>query len=502
MQRRTFLKLGGGAVVASTLSACGGSDQPVQESIPAPAPAPVKTKAVVGWNNVALQAIRTVKPGPPMAARSLAIVHSTMYNAWSAYDALAKPTPQGMLLQRPTAERSPDNKVKTISYAAYAALLDQFPTQKAAFDAHMASLGFDTAASTIDRTTPQGIGAANAASMLAYCHVDGANQLGILAASGTPYADYTGYKPVNPPLVVAQALSVASIVDPDRWQPLTFVDAGGVSRTPGFIAVVWEKVKPFALTSASQFRPTAPAAYGSAAYLAQAEHVLAVQQTLTEQQKVISEYWSDGPSSELPPGHWCLLAQYVSQRDEHGDDEDVKMYFALTAAMADAAIAAWDAKRFYDSVRPITAIRYLMNGQMISGYGPEGPAGGLKLIDGALWTPYQASSFPTPPIAEHVSGHSTFSAAAGAALRGFTNSDLFGASYVKAARSMALEPSLPTADVTLRWATFTEAVDQAGQSRIYGGIHFDNANTAGKQLGEKVGVQALAKARTYWEGTV
>jgi hypothetical protein len=502
MQRRTFLKLGGGAVLGSALSACGGGGNGNELVVLEPTPAPVQTHAVLGWNNVALEAIRTVKPGPQMSARSLAIVHTTMYNAWSAYDPLAKPTAQGLALGRPLAERTADNKVKAISYAAYATLLDQFPTQKAAFDAHMASLGFDPAAVSTDRTTPQGVGAANAANMLSFCHADGANQLGNLTASAVPYADYTSYQPVNPPLVVTQPLALASIVDPGRWQPLTFVDAGGVSRTPGFIGAGWDHVQPFALTSASQFRPAPPAVYGSAEYIAQAEHVLTVQQGLTEQQKVIAEYWSDGPSSELPPGHWCLLAQFVSRRDAHGDEEDVKMFFALTAALADAAIAAWDAKRFYDSVRPITAIRYLMNGKTITAYGPEGPVGGLKQIDGALWTPYQLTTFPTPPIAEYVSGHSTFSAAAGAVLRGFTHGDRFGASYTKPAKSMAVEPGLPAADLTLSWATFTEAVDQAGQSRIYGGIHFDNANVAGKQLGDKVGVQALAKARAYWEGTV
>ena len=63
-------------------------------------------------------------------------------------------------------------------------------------------------------------------------------------------------------------------------------------------------------------------------------------QCVTEQQKVIAEYWSDGPNSELPPGHWCLFAQMVSEHDVHTDDEDVKMFFALSNAVADAGIAA------------------------------------------------------------------------------------------------------------------------------------------------------------------
>jgi hypothetical protein len=99
-----------------------------------------------------------------------------------------------------------------------------------------------------------------------------------------------------------------------------------------------------------------------------------------------------------------------------------------------------------------------------------------------------------------VSGHSTFSAAAAEVLKRFTGSDAFGASYTKQAHSMQLEPTLPFADLTLRWPTFSDAADEAGISRIYGGIHFDNANVAGKDLGRKVGALAFDTAQRYWRG--
>ena len=121
------------------------------------------------------------------------------------------------------------------------------------------------------------------------------------------------------------------------------------------------------MTSLSQFRPSPPAAPGSAEYAAQAQRVIDVQAALTEEQKVIAKHWADGPATETPPSHWCLLAQFISARDSHNDDADVKMFFALTNALFDAGIAAWDAKRAYDSVRPITAIRCLMHGKQIMG---------------------------------------------------------------------------------------------------------------------------------------
>jgi hypothetical protein len=501
MERRTFLKLGAGAFTGSALAACGGGGHDGGTVQPDPQAEPVQTRVVVGWNEAGLQAVRTVKPGPPMAARSLALLHTAMYNAWAAYDAMAVPAGGAPQLRRPDAERTAANKAMAMSYAAHATLVDQFPTQKAAFDSHLATLGFGTAGAAPDSASPQGIAAQLASAMLAVCHQDGANQLGALTAGGVPYADYTGYAPLNRPMVVAEPSPAGSIAAPGRWQPLSYTDASGALKTPAFAGACWQQVKPFALTSASQFRPGPPEAADSAEYARQAQRVVDVQAGLTERQKVIAEYWADGPSSELPPGHWCLFGQYVSRRDGHDDEQDVKMFFALANAVFDAGIAAWDAKRAYDSERPITAIRYLMSGRTIQGYGPQGGAGGPRGIAGEAWMPYQLPTFPTPPFPEHVSGHSTFSAAAAEVLSQFTGSDAFGASYTRPAASLALEPALPAEPVTLAWSTFSEAAEEAGISRIYGGIHFDKANADGQALGRQVGAAVFARARSYWEGS-
>jgi hypothetical protein len=122
-------------------------------------------------------------------------------------------------------------------------------------------------------------------------------------------------------------------------------------------------VTPFALRSAAQFRPDGPTAHvdergrPNRAYVRQARQVLRDSRQLDDRTKSIAAYWWDGPSTELPPGHWCLLAQYVSRRDHHSVDQDAQAVLALTGALLDASIAARDAKRAYDSVRPITAIR-------------------------------------------------------------------------------------------------------------------------------------------------
>lgn len=496
MKRRTLLKLGAGTAVSGALAACGGSNA----GIGAPVAQAPQYKAVIGWTQAALQAVRAVKPGPPMTARSLAVMHTCMYNAWCAYDARALPTRPEQPGRRPPAERTAANKSMAMSFAAWTALVDQFPSEKGAFDAYLKSLGYDPAAASTDPGMPPGLGSAAARVELAYCHGDGANQLGDAAPGGLPYADYTGYAPMNPPMIVGAPTPLDLIPAPDRWQPLTYTDAAGVVRTPAFVGAAWQRVKPFALTAGDQYRPGPPARFGSAEYEEQARRIVEVQAGLSDEQKVIAEYWADGPNSELPPGHWQLHAIHVSERDRHTDDDDVRMFFALSNALSDAAIAAWDAKRAYDSVRPVTAVRYLLHGQTITGYGVLGPAGGLRSIAGESWVPYQPLSFPTPPFPEHVSGHSCFSAAGAEVLRRFTGSDAFGARYTKPAGSMLIEPGVPANDLTLGWASFSAAAEQAGLSRIYGGIHFDNGNSAGRSLGQAVAAQVYAKAQALWLG--
>jgi hypothetical protein len=108
----------------------------------------------------------------------------------------------------------------------------------------------------------------------------------------------------------------------------------------------------------------------------------------------------------------------------------------------------------------------------------------------------------TPPFPEYISGHSTFSAAGAEILKSFTGSDQFGASFTQPAGTSRVEPGLvPKNDVALKWETFTQAADEAGISRRYGGIHFENGDLNGRAAGRLVGAQAWRKAQTYFDGT-
>lgn len=282
--------------------------------------------------------------------------------------------------------------------------------------------------------------------------------------------------------------------------------------------------------------------------------------------RVLAEFWADGPNSETPPGHWNTLANYVTdsglleKRVGGGgpvvDDLewDVKLYFALNSAEHDAACAAWALKRYYDGWRPITAIRYMgqagqcsdptapryhTNGlPLVSGlielataetaieggrhFGfpagsllvktwpgqPGNPAGqhsGVRWMRPEIWMPFQKKTFVTPAFPGFVSGHSTFSRAAAEVLTAFTGSPFFpgGMGTFTAAKNSYLTFELgPSENVQLQWATYFDAADQSGISRIWGGIHPPADDFAGRRVGAEVGRRAWTLTRQYFDGSV
>jgi hypothetical protein len=468
---------------------------------------PRRDSVVVRWNEAALQGVRDSKLGPPMVSRALAILHTCVYDAWAAYDQKAAGTRLGGMLRRPPREHTLSNVEQAISFAAYRAAVDLFPgSTSSVFDPLMVSMGYDAGDHSTDTTTPPGIGNVAARAVLEFRHRDGANQLGDEPGGvpGVPYFDYTGYVPANAPMDLRLPFDPSTVHDPSLWQPLRYLDGGGNLVTPRFIGAQWQRVATFALQPGSLRSSTGPATFGSPEYVAQAQALLDLSAELSDEQKMIAEYWADGPRSELPPGHWNLFAQYVSRRDRHGDREhgverDVKLFFALTNAISDAGCCAWDNKRAFNSVRPITAIRTLFRGQLVRAWG--GPRQGTRLIDGASWFPYQPTTFPTPPFPEYSSGHSNFSAAGAEILTLFTRSDRFGGSVTLPAGSSRVEPgAVPASDLTLSWPTFSEAANQAGISRRYGGIHFEQGDLDARVTGRIAARTAWEKALEYWEG--
>jgi hypothetical protein len=231
---------------------------------------------------------------------------------------------------------------------------------------------------------------------------------------------------------------------------------------------------------------------------------------------------------------------------------DVRLYLALNGALHDAAITAWGIKRHYTSSRPITLIRYMAGKGQSSDpkephYDPEGlplvpglieliteasvkpgqrhahlarhvgeiavrsyrgepsdragEVGGVAFIRALEWIPYQRRTFVTPAFPGFISGHSTFSRAAAEVLTGATGSPYFPnglAEFVAKKNEYLVFEQGPSVDVHLQWASYYDAADQAGQSRLYGGIHITPDDLTGRKLGSLVGSDALAHAETFF----
>lgn len=234
---------------------------------------------------------------------------------------------------------------------------------------------------------------------------------------------------------------------------------------------------------------------------------------------------------------------------------DVKVYLALNGAVHDAAITAWGLKRKYTSSRPITIIRHMAGlGQSTDPGGPSYDPEGLPLVAGTIelitdesaapgqrhhhlrwwkgelalrawrgepgrrddefggvgwiravdWIPYQRRTFVTPAFPGFVSGHSTFSRAAAEVLTRITGSPYFPGGlgeYVAGQNEYLVFEDGPSVEVRLQWASYYDASDQAGQSRLWGGIHVSPDDLVGRELGSLCGVDAADLARTYFEGT-
>ena len=278
--------------------------------------------------------------------------------------------------------------------------------------------------------------------------------------------------------------------------------------------------------------------------------------------RVLAEFWADGPDSETPPGHWFTILNYVSDHPDlvkqfqgQGDilsdlEWDVKAYLALGAAMQDCAIAAWGAKGWYDTSRPVTAIRGMAElGQRTDPTANNFHPGGLPLMPGKIetiqpgdplagafgvnvgkiklwawlgsaainnvdtdfagvgwvlaesWEPYQRPSFVSPPFAGYVSGHSTFSRAAAEVLTAFTGDAYFPGgmgTFLAPANEFLVFEEGPSVDVELQWATYRDASDECSLSRIYGGIHPYFDDVPGRLMGIEIGLDAFDRAATFY----
>lgn len=381
---------------------------------------------VTDWNQIALNTIRSNNTPPPVAARALAMMHGAVYDAVNSID---RSRQSYHTLVTPG---GPSSREAAVAVAACDVLSAIYPSQAAFFvaqaNAQLATIGDATA-----RTNGANVGAQVASSIVSWRATDGAS---------TVVAPYTGG------------------LAPGQWRPAADNPANGALPQ-------WPNVTPFAMTSGNQFRPAAPPALNSAAYATAFNEVKslgsATSSTRTPQQTDIARVWKAGANTVTPPGMWNTIAQQLSSGASLDIADSARLFAQLNVSTADAGIAAWDCKYAFPTWRPIDAIRL------------ADTDGNAATDADTAWLPLLS---PTPNHPTYTSGHSTFSRAAATALQRFFGTDSLA--FIVTNADDAPGVSLP-------YASLNAAANDAGRSRIYGGIHFEFDNVEGQNCGLAIG---------------
>jgi membrane-associated phospholipid phosphatase len=251
-------------------------------------------------------------------------------------------------------------------------------------------------------------------------------------------------------------LEYALTKGPANWVPTNVIAQQQLPLLPK-----WGKNRTFAMPGGATCGLPAPLDYSedkNSAFYKDALEVFTTTRDLTPEQQTIARFWSDDPMlSPTPPGHWIAIALQVLDRDHVGLDKSADVLARLGVTLADSFIGCWETKFQYDLLRPVTYIRRTMDKK---------------------WE----SPINTPPFPEYPSGHSTQSAAAAVVLTAF-----FGDNFAFEDATHAADGLKPRA-----FKSFWAAAEEAGISRLYGGIHFRTAITRGLDQGRCIGAHAVA----------
>ncbi len=364
-----------------------------------------------------------------------------------------------------------------VAQAAHDTLTTLFPSQKASFDRQLAE-DLSTVRGTLPRELGIALGQRAAAAILALRTDDG-------SARSEPR--------VGVDFITGNA--------PGDWRQ------DPISRSPIALGAYWYAVKPFVLASSGQFRVVPPPALGSGEYATAFAEVKAlggdgiVTQTLrTLEQTEIGIFWAyDGtPSLCAPPRLYNQIAVQIA--DQMGTDvvSLARLLALVNTAMADAGIAIWESKYYYELWRPITGIR-----ESDQGTGPTDAGDGNAATIGdptfvPLGAPASNLTGPnfTPPFPAYPSGHAGFGGALFEILRSFYGRDDVAFTFVSDEfNGVTLDhdgnvrPLIPRS-----FASFSEAEEENGQSRIYLGIHWAFDKTQGIAQGRRVAQYVLSHA--------
>ena len=425
--------------------------------------------AVRRWNEIAIDASgfdhanAREQLGPGRASRALAIVHIAMFDV---VNAVVRHYQSYTEVQPP---RGAISLNAAVSQAAHDTLVELFPSQAASFDALLAE-DLDDVRRPYARKNGIVLGQRVAAAILALRVGDG-------SAKPEPRV---GVEHITSDL-------------PGRWRQ------DPISQIPLALGAYWGNCVPFVLQSSSQFRVPPPPDLTSPEYAAAYDEVkrlggdgVTTATERTPDQTHAGIFWAyDGtPSLCAPPRLYNQITVHIADQMGTGAVELARLLALVNVALADAGMAIWDSKYFYDYWRPIGGIR-----ESDPGTGPTGLGDGNDATVGdPAWSPLCAPASNlngpnfTPPFPAYPSGHAGFGGALFQTLRRFYGTDRIRFTFVSDEfngitkdNSGDVRPLLPRS-----FRTLSQAEEENGQSRIYLGIHWSFDKTEGIAQGRQV----------------
>ncbi|MCY2961031.1 MAG: phosphatase PAP2 family protein [Planctomycetota bacterium] len=464
-----FVALAAPALTLAALTACSGGSS---STTAAPENA---TATVLYWNQTAVDCagldhqptdadhVFGEQVGPCRSARAMAIVHVAVFEAVNAveggYDSYVGLPP----VAEPTSKRA------AVAQASHDTLLALYPSQSARLDQKLTD---ELAAVPAGDAKTRGItlGAAAADAILDLRANDGSNH-----PEPTVGVDFF---PSNAP---------------GKWRP------DPVTGSTRALGARWSEVAPFAMNSADQFRIVPPPALDSAEYALAFNEVLVLggdgdtTPTLrSEDETFAGIFWAyDGtPSLCAPPRLYNQIAAQIAAQEGTTGIELARLLALVNLSMADAGIAAWESKYYYQFWRPITGIR-----ESDVGTGPSGLGdGNAATVGDASFLPLGAPASNltgpnfTPPFPAYPSGHATFGGALFQTLRRFYGTDDVAFTFVSDEyNGVTLDnQGQPRPYVPRTFPNFSQAEEENGQSRIYLGIHWNFDKVEGIEQGNEV----------------
>lgn len=228
--------------------------------------------------------------------------------------------------------------------------------------------------------------------------------------------------------------------------------------------------------------------------------------TLTDEQKILAEFWAGGPGTVTPPGMWVVFLDVVIRSNKLNYLNELKCYTVLCSSLYQSSICAWKLKREHLQARPIQKIRQYDYGNALNQTWNNQTLG-------QYWLPYQELNFVTPPFPDFVSGHSTFSMSSAKILCYLLGTDTINLNtpvitndiisllspvitksvnfslnniFIFPHTSLIESSNVPSTSINLNWNCWTDMARSSGKSRIYGGIHIESSNQGGLYLGSMV----------------